>query len=240
MKMGAGGIIMKQENGGNVQYNGKNFKTIDDDPDMGLGNKKCLQKDYYCGSHRVYLSEEDVKIKKCLCKPDVNMIGYHVCPNLKKMEEIMYRAGREKIHPLYEETEDEFFEDEIAENMVSRRLVSLDENGDYYVSIHACVTEDQRDMRFQWYIADSAAGLKKSPIDSQVYENITISSETIREKYNGKWLGCRCDLEGKIYEIKRTYLTENFVDLIKTCQYQEITFYGKNGMLRDDVKYKDN
>lgn len=108
MKMGAGGIIMKQENGGNVQYNGKNFKTIDDDPDMGLGNKKCLQKDYYCGSHRVYLSEEDVKIKKCLCKPDVNMIGYHVCPNLKKMEEIMYRAGREKIHPLYEETEDEF------------------------------------------------------------------------------------------------------------------------------------
>ena len=50
--MGAGGIIMKQENGGNVQYNGKNFKTIDDDPDMGLGNKKCLQKDYYCGSHR--------------------------------------------------------------------------------------------------------------------------------------------------------------------------------------------
>ena len=37
--MGAGGIIMKQENGGNVQYNGKNFKTIDDDPDMGLGNK---------------------------------------------------------------------------------------------------------------------------------------------------------------------------------------------------------
>lgn len=106
--MGAGGIIMKQENGGNVQYNGKNFKTIDDDPDMGLGNKKCLQKDYYCGSHRVYLSEEDVKIKKCLCKPDVNMIGYHVCPNLKKMEEIMYRAGREKIHPLYEETEDEF------------------------------------------------------------------------------------------------------------------------------------
>lgn len=106
--MGAGGIIMKQENGGNVQYNGKNFKTIDDDPDMGLGNKKCLQKDYYCGSHRVYLSEEDVKIKKCLCKPDVNMIGYHVCPNLKKMEEIMNRAGREKIHPLYEETEDEF------------------------------------------------------------------------------------------------------------------------------------
>lgn len=97
MKMGAGGIIMKQENGGNVQYNGKNFKTIDDDPDMGLGNKKCLQKDYYCGSHRVYLSEEDVKIKKCLCKPDVNMIGYHVCPNLKKMEEIMYRAGREKF-----------------------------------------------------------------------------------------------------------------------------------------------
>ena len=85
--MGAGGIIMKQENGGNVQYNGKNFKTIDDDPDMGLGNKKCLQKDYYCGSHRVYLSEEDVKIKKCLCKPDVNMIGYHVCPNLKKMGE---------------------------------------------------------------------------------------------------------------------------------------------------------
>ena len=101
MKMGAGGIIMKQENGGNVQYNGKNFKTIDDDPDMGLGNKKCLQKDYYCGSHRVYLSEEDVKIKKCLCKPDVNMIGYHVCPNLKKMEEIMNRAGREKIHLLY-------------------------------------------------------------------------------------------------------------------------------------------
>lgn len=215
------------------------FKTIDDDPDMGLGNKKCLQKDYYCGSHRVYLSEEDVKRKKCLCKPDVDMIGFHICPNLKNMEEI-HRTGEEERLPLCKEADDDFFTYNITENMVSKRLVSLCENGDYYVSIHVCVSDKQKDMRFQWYIADSAAGAKQTPIDNQAYESMTISSDKIQKKYNGRWLGCRCDLDGKLYEIKRTYLTDNFVDLIKTCQYQEITFYGKNGMLRDDVKYKDN
>lgn len=63
------------------------YKTIDHDPDMGLNNKKCMWKDYYCTLHRVYLTETDVRDKKCLKKPDFDMIGFHKCGHLHKINE---------------------------------------------------------------------------------------------------------------------------------------------------------
>lgn len=60
------------------------WKSIDNDPNMGLQNKECLFKDYYCGLHRVYMDTEDVRRKKCLCKPTFDMMGTNRCPYLKE------------------------------------------------------------------------------------------------------------------------------------------------------------
>lgn len=60
--------------------------TIDDDPHMGLNNKVCEDIKYYCKSKRVYLSEEDAKKKRCLCKPTFDMIGVRRCAWLEEVK----------------------------------------------------------------------------------------------------------------------------------------------------------
>ena len=62
------------------------YKTIDDNPKMGLSNSVCKKPVAYCISKRVYLSKEDVKKKKCLNKPTVDMIGEFKCNWLKILE----------------------------------------------------------------------------------------------------------------------------------------------------------
>ena len=53
-------------------------------PNMGLNNKPCDNPKYWCRLHQVWLSEEDVKIKKCKCKPDMYMIETRQCTNLAR------------------------------------------------------------------------------------------------------------------------------------------------------------
>ena len=63
------------------------FLNIDDNADMGLNNTICTEKKYYCRSKRVFLSEEDVKNKKCKCKPTFDMLGVHLCNWLEEVKE---------------------------------------------------------------------------------------------------------------------------------------------------------
>lgn len=51
---------------------------------MGLNNRVCQNPKYYCRLHRVWLSDGDVKKKRCKEKPDFDMIGVHLCKNLEK------------------------------------------------------------------------------------------------------------------------------------------------------------
>ncbi len=53
-------------------------------PFMGLDNKVCTSPAYWCRLHRVWLSEEDVERKKCMCKPTYDMIGVRRCGCLEK------------------------------------------------------------------------------------------------------------------------------------------------------------
>lgn len=64
----------------NMNYHPKN-KYI------GLNNKICENPQYYCKIHLVYLSAEDVKRKKCLCKPTFDMIGTTTCKSLISIDE---------------------------------------------------------------------------------------------------------------------------------------------------------
>lgn len=63
----------------------KKYLNKNDDPAMGLNNTICTDKKYYCRTHMVYLSEEDVKTKKCMCKPTFDMISFTSCKWLEKV-----------------------------------------------------------------------------------------------------------------------------------------------------------
>ena len=59
---------------------GKTYKTIDDNKYMGLDNTICRKRDYFCKAKRVWLSEADVKRKKCMEKPaSFDMISVKRC-----------------------------------------------------------------------------------------------------------------------------------------------------------------
>ena len=53
-------------------------------PFMGLDNKICKDPVYWCRLHQVWLSDEDVKKKRCNCKKTFDMIGAYRCGNLVK------------------------------------------------------------------------------------------------------------------------------------------------------------
>ena len=61
---------------------------------MGLNNQPCTAPRYYCTSHQIYLSEEDIKKKKCLCKPSFDMISTSKCNSLLTIE--AYEQQKEK------------------------------------------------------------------------------------------------------------------------------------------------
>lgn len=54
---------------------------------MGLGDKPCTDPKYFCTCHKVYLSDQDVKLKRCRCKPTFDMIGYTNCKYLYHADE---------------------------------------------------------------------------------------------------------------------------------------------------------
>ena len=61
---------------------------------IGLNNKPCADPKYYCRSHQVFLSDDDIVTKKCMCKPTFDMLTTHPCKWLMTMDE--YRLTHEK------------------------------------------------------------------------------------------------------------------------------------------------
>lgn len=55
-------------------------------PRMGLNNKICVDPQYWCRLHQVWLSEKDVEQKGCKRKITYNMMDVRVCNCLEKKE----------------------------------------------------------------------------------------------------------------------------------------------------------
>lgn len=53
-------------------------------PYMGLDNKICRNPVYWCRLHQVWLSDEDVKKKRCKYKLTFDMVSTYCCGNLEK------------------------------------------------------------------------------------------------------------------------------------------------------------
>lgn len=68
----------------------------------GLNNQNCQNPKYYCKSHQVYLSDDDVRKKKCLAKMTPDMISTCRCNWLLTIDEYeaekkLYRDDLQKI-----------------------------------------------------------------------------------------------------------------------------------------------
>lgn len=85
---------------------------------------------------------------------------------------------------------------------------------------------------FQWYLTDDPNGSKRKMLKRQTYESITFTSEQIQEGYEGKWLCCRCNVNGYTYDEGCLYLISNFIDMIQENQFQSISFFDENGWVR--------
>lgn len=62
------------------------YKTVADDPQMGLDNEVCKDPIAYCQSKHVFLSAADIERKKCKCKPTVDLIDVVRCSWLCMLE----------------------------------------------------------------------------------------------------------------------------------------------------------
>lgn len=70
-------------------------------PFMGLDNKICRKPAYWCRAHKIWMSEEDVGRKRCMEKPDYNMIGTHRCGSLVDKRR-MEKAGADRRRKVRE------------------------------------------------------------------------------------------------------------------------------------------
>ena len=68
-----------------------------------LDGKICDNPKYYCKLHLVYLSDEEVERKKCLCKPTFDLIGTTTCRSLITIdkydkEQIKHKESIKKVN----------------------------------------------------------------------------------------------------------------------------------------------
>lgn len=84
---------------------------------------------------------------------------------------------------------------------------------------------------FQWYLTDDPNESNRKMLKGQTYESITLISEQIQEGYEGKWLCCRCNVDGHTYDEGCLYLTSNFVDMIQENRFKSVGFFDENGQI---------
>lgn len=61
-------------------------------PRMGLDNKLCINPEYWCRLHQVWLSSDDVKRKRCKNKTTFDARSTYKCGCLEK-KEFSWRKG---------------------------------------------------------------------------------------------------------------------------------------------------
>lgn len=107
-------------------------------------------------------------------------------------------------------------------------------DGKFVVIVHAYPNTIGK---FQWYLVDEPNSKKEYILDGQIYESITISSDNISNKYQNKWLCCKCEVEDDNYIEGCVYLSNDFLKIISVNQFDVINFFGKDGNIRDDISY---
>lgn len=115
-----------------------------------------------------------------------------------------------------------------------RKFLLLFENNEFIIILHAC---PHCLREFQWCIADGADCRNLKNIENQTYESISLSSEIIRDKYNQKWIYGKHKHNEEWQNGEAVLLSDNFIDIIRNNQFDNIAFFGTDGNIRTDVEY---
>lgn len=114
------------------------------------------------------------------------------------------------------------------------KYIIVETDGTFVVIAHAC---PHSTGKFQWYLIDELNSEKEQILYGQVYESIVISNSDINNKYQNKWLCCKCEIGNEHYVDGCVYLSNDFIEMINTNQFDAINFFGNDGNIRRDVSY---
>ena len=98
-----------------MQFNVTEYKNMTNVSDtnikMGLNNTVCNNPKYFCMSHKIYLSPEDVQEKHCLQKMSADMLSTQKCrwlietdkyeEMIEKKNEIIQNNRRSKLNNVF-------------------------------------------------------------------------------------------------------------------------------------------
>jgi hypothetical protein len=115
------------------------------------------------------------------------------------------------------------------------KILLLNENNEFHLIIHAF--PDSEKGVFQWYLTDNPNSEHAEMIVDEIYESIALSSEKIKNNYNKKWIYCHCKTEDSSYNEGCVLLSDNFIDMIRNNDFDDISFYDKQGNIRTDISY---
>lgn len=94
--------------------------------------------------------------------------------------------------------------------------IILGTHGAFSITIHACPNAIGK---FQWYLVDDPNDEKEYILDGQIHESITITSTDINNKYQNKWLCCKCKVGDDNYIEGCVYLSNDFYEMITVNQF---------------------
>lgn len=112
--------------------------------------------------------------------------------------------------------------------------ILLKTNGEFVVIVHAC---PHAIGKFQWYLVDEPNSENKYILDGQTHESIVILSNEICNEYLDKWLCCKCEIGDDNYTEGCVYLSNDFLKMIRTNQFDIINFFDEDGEIRNDIGY---
>ena len=111
---------------------------------------------------------------------------------------------------------------------MTTKILLRPESDRFFITVHAA---PHMQGTFQWYYTDAFYELPETDIDWATSEDITLTSEDIKEHYMGKWLACRCKFNGEIYTSGHVYLTDSFIEMIRCQQIDRISFLDEGNQI---------
>ena len=120
--------------------------------------------------------------------------------------------------------------------MSMKKFIVAHLDGKFIIILHAAPSKTGT---FQWYWMNDQNDDHRINIEDEVYESIILSSDDIKEYYQGKWLACHCNIddENSSYNEGSVFLTANFGEMIRKNRFDSIAFFGNDGNICSNFEY---
>lgn len=120
--------------------------------------------------------------------------------------------------------------------MMATQLIFQD-NGCFHIRC-LTMTPVGEEISFQWFLSDTPSWENAKPYVNRTLYGITLTDDIIRNECEGKWLACRMEKDGSVYdETEFIFLTTNPILLMHRNNFNVIDFIDEQGDLDDNHGY---